>query len=127
MESRLAVKILENRLKGLRIRTQWVKREAVRLKATHSSADKPFKCSDKWLLKFKHRNELSVLQINNRNPRSSDERITQMLTFHAGVLDHINVSPFSDETFGRYNPRNIFNVDQVPLTVAYDRGTTWDA
>ena len=117
MESLLAEKIKAKRDKGMRVRTDWVKRTA---KSLALKKNPGFKASPNWLRSFRRRKNLTRRRITNTNPKSTEDRLTSLLEFHRS-LRVWKKSQSEDLVYG-ISPDSHWNVDQLAQSLHMTTG-----
>ena len=94
------------------------------------AADK-FKASDNWFQRFKQRNNVSLRCRTNKKQHSADAAREKILEFHRNLRKAVkskrrrsNAVP--DRKYGRWMPKQRFNVNQVPLPFVVEQDRTYD-
>ena len=91
-----------------------------------------FKGSSNWFQRFKGRHNSVLRRRTNKKKVCADDGRDTILKFHWGLRKSLktkrrrNKSSEVDPKYGRWTPKNRYNVDQVPLPFVNERGTTYD-
>lgn len=126
METLVVEEMKRRRQEGVRVRTSWVRARAIELVAELFGPTEPFVASDRWMQSFRERHGLSIKRITNRNGIATQDRLQSMLKFHAWLRFVLRSGPGRDPVWGQFCPSGRWNVDSVPITFAYEGGTTWE-
>ena len=94
------------------------------------AADK-FKASDNWFQRFKRRNNISLRHRTNKKQHSADAARETIQKFHRNLRKAVKSkrrrsSAVPDRKYGRWMPKQRFNVDQVPLPFVVEQDRTYD-
>ena len=134
----LATKLLVTEFKlrqaqGSKISKLWMKskmKKKIEMCYGKEAADK-FKASDSWFQRFKRRNNISLRRRTNKKQHSADAAREKIRKFHRNLRKAVksnrrrsNAVP--DMKYGRWMPKQRFNVDQVPLPFVVEQDRTYD-
>ena len=121
------------RAQGSKISKLWMKskmKKKIEMCYGKEAADK-FKASDNWFQRFKRRNNISLRRRANKKQHSADAAREQIQNFHRNLRKAVkskrrrsNAVP--DRKYGRWMPKQRFNVDQVPLPFVVEQERTYD-
>jgi hypothetical protein len=79
----------------------------------------------RWAVNFCRRFSITTQAKNNIKETDQVDRVEAIRSFHRYLIMKLQMSdPQLDEKYGRFAPRRMFHVDQVPLPFASDRGRT---
>ena len=92
------------------------------------AADK-FKASDNWFQRFKTRHKISFRQRSNKKKNYADDTRETNQLFHQNLRKAVKSKrrrngSATDAKYGRWLPRNRYNIDQVPLPFVIDQNKT---
>lgn len=85
---------------------------------------KAFKCSNGWASLFCTRYRLTTQCVNNIKAQDASERMFKIQKFHTYVQALQDSLPQKCMKYGRFPPRNMFHVDQVPLPFSSPQNRT---
>ena len=121
------------RAQGSKISKLWMKskmKKKIEMCYGNEAADK-FKASDNWFQLFKRRNNMYLRRRTNKKQHSADAARETIQKFHRNLRKadkskrrRSNAVP--DKKYGRWMPKQRFNVDQVPLPFVVDQDRTYD-
>ena len=126
------------RAKGCKVSKLWLKKK---MKSTietcygKDEADK-FKASNNWFDRFKRRHNISLRRRSNKKKNSADHGRETIQRFHQNLRKAVKTrrrrnnsrnNSAMDTKYGRWLPRNRYNIDQVPLPFVIDQDKTYDS
>ena len=93
-------------------------------------ADK-FKANDNWFQRFKKRHNISFRRRSNKKENSADDARETIEKFHQNLRKSVKSkrrrnNSAIDSKYGRWLPKNRYNIDQVPLPFVIDQDKTYD-
>ena len=94
------------------------------------AADK-FKGSKNWFQRFKKRHRISLRRRANKKKNSANDGKERIQQFHKNLRNAVNsrrrrTNSSFDAKYGRWLPKNRYNVDQVPLPFVVEQDKTYD-
>ena len=135
---RVVVEFKLRRAKGCKVSKLWLKKK---MKSTieacygKDEADK-FKASNNWFDRFKRRHNISLRRRSNKKKNSADHGRETIQRFHQNLRKAVKTrrrrnnsrnNSAMDTKYGRWLPRNRYNIDQVPLPFVIDQDKTYDS
>ena len=112
-------KIKAEREKGRRVSGRFIRvamRKEIRASLGNDEADK-FRASPGWFNAFLRRNNLSLRVKSISKSASLEQRLPKVKRWHARLRRRLRKGQQRSAKWGRWLPKNRFNVDQVPLTL----------
>lgn len=91
-----------------------------------------FKGSSNWFQRFKRRNRIVIRRRTNKKKVCADDGRETIQKFHMDLRRSLNTSrrrnKYStiDPRYGRWTPRNRYNVNQVPLPFVNEQDKTYE-
>ena len=118
------------RAKGCKVSKLWIKKKMkAKIEACYGkeAADK-FKASDTCFQRFKKRHKISFRRRWNKKKNSTDDARETIQRFHQNLRKAVRRRNGSatNAKYGRWLPRNRYNIDQVPLPFVIDQDKTYD-
>lgn len=122
------------RAAGSKVTKLWLKKKMKeKIEACYGTEQAAkFKGSSNWFQRFKRRHNIVLRRRTNKKKVCADDGRDTILKFHRGLRKSLNTkrrrnkSSEVDPKYGRWAPKNRYNVDQVPLPFVNERGTTYD-
>ena len=122
------------RAAGSKVTKLWLKKKMKeKIEACYGTEQAAkFKGSSSWFQRFKRRHNIVLRRRTNKKKVCADDGRDTILKFHRGLRKSLNTkrkrkkSSEVDPKYGRWAPKNRYNVDQVPLPFVNERGTTYD-
>ena len=90
-----------------------------------------FKGSNNWFQRFKRRHQIALRRRTNKKQHSANDGRETIQRFHRNLRKAVQSkrrrnNSVVDTNFGRWLPKDRYNVDQVPLPFVIDQETTYD-
>mgnify|MGYP001798628250 CR=1 FL=1 len=90
-----------------------------------------FKGSQNWFQRFKIRHGISFRRRTNKKKQAADDGRQTIQKFHRGLKEAVKsrrrrLHSTQDVKYGRWTPKNRYNIDQVPLPFVVDQEKTYD-
>lgn len=136
--ARVVVEFKLRRAKGCKVSKLWLKKKmklAIEACYGKDKADK-FKASNNWFDRFKKRHGISFRRRSNKKKNSAEDGRETIQRFHRDLRKAVkskrrrNKSRMHnsaiDKKYGRWSPKNRYNIDQVPLPFVIDQDKTYD-
>ena len=122
------------RAAGSKVTKLWLKKKMKeKIEACYGTEQAAkFKGSSNWFQRFKRRHNIVLRRRTNKKKVCADDGRDTILKFHRGLRKSLNTkrrrkkSSEVDPKYGRWAPKNRYNVVQVPLPFVNERGTTYD-
>ena len=112
IESNLLERFKTQRKEGRRVSSRWFKKQAKKI-ANANKLDS-FKASKGWFFRFLTRNQLALRKKTNSKKASAAEKLPKIRFFHQRLRLFL-ATKMAHPKWGRFLPKNRYNVDQVPL------------
>ena len=118
---------------GCKVSKLWLRskmKAKIELYYGKEAADK-FKGSKNWFQRFKKRHHISLRRRANKKKISANDGRERIQKFHRNLRNAVNSrrrrsNSSLDAKYGRWLPKNRYNVDQVPLPFVVDQDKTYD-
>lgn len=90
-----------------------------------------FKGSQNWFQRFKKRHGISFRRRTNKKKQAAGDGRHTIQKFHRDLREAVKsrrrrLNSTLDVKYGRWTPKNRYNIDQVPLPFVVDREKTYD-
>jgi len=129
---RVVLEFKLRRAKGCKVSKLWIKKKMkAKIEACYGkeAADK-FKASDNWFQRFKTRHKISFRRRSNKKKNYADNTRETIQRFHQNLRKAVKSKrrrngSATDAKYGRWLPRNRYNIDQVPLPFVIDQNKTY--
>jgi len=121
------------RAKGSKVSKLWIKtnmKKKIERCYGKEEANK-FKGSNNWFQRFKRRHQIALRRRTNKKQHSANDGRETIQRFHRNLRKAVQSkrrrnNSVVDTKFGRWLPKDRYNVDQVPLPFVIDQETTYD-
>lgn len=118
---------------GCKVSKLWLRskmKAKIELYYGKEAADK-FKGRKNWFQRFKKRHHISLRRRGNKKKISANDGTERIQKFHRNLRNAVNSrrrrsNSNLDAKYGRWLPKNRYNVDQVPLPFVVDQDKTYD-
>ena len=90
-----------------------------------------FKGIGNWFQRFKKRHGISFRRRTNKKKNAADDRRQTIQKFHLDLREDVKstrkrFNAAQDVKYGRWTPKNRYNIDQVPIPFVIDQYKTYD-
>ena len=131
--ARVIVDFKLRRAKGCKVSKLWLKKNmksCVEECYGKEEASK-FKGSQNWFQRFKKRHGISFRRRTNNKKQAADDGRQTIQKFHRDLREAVKsrrrrLNSTLDVKYGRWTPKNRYNIDQVPLPFVVDQEKTYD-
>ena len=124
----------ERRQKGAKVSKLWFcQKMKTKVKEIYGAEKaSSFKASQNWFQRFKKRYHISWRKRTNKKKESNEDCLPSIQHFHRSLLKTLKTKRRRDSKakidpkWGRWLPKNRYNVDQVPLPFINDQDKTYE-
>ena len=123
MEQQLYLEYKQLHKQGLKVKDHWFRiRTKQIMEVTNPESDACF--SNSWFDGFKHRHKITLRRATNVSQKPAEYRRGAIQGFHRNIRD---IASKGDQTgaVGKFELRQIANVDQTPLSFLFANGETY--
>ena len=123
MERQLYLEYKQLRKQGLKVKGYWFRICAKQImEVTNPESSACF--SNSWFNGFKQRHKISLRRATNVNQKPAEDKRGAIQSFHRNIR---NIASTGDQNgdVGRFELRQISNVDQTPLPFSFASGETY--
>lgn len=90
-----------------------------------------FKASNNWFQRFKRRHNIVLRRRTNKKKDSADDGRETIQAFHRNLRKYLKTTTTRNKSslhpkYGRWLPKNRYNIDQVPLSFVVEQEKTYD-
>ena len=114
------------------IKTMAKEKNEVKIKECYGKEEaSKFKGSGNWFQRFKKRHGISFRRRTNKKKDAADDGRQTIQKFHLDLREAVKsrrrrFNAAQDVKYGRWTPKNRYNIDQVPLPFVIDQDKTYD-
>ena len=131
--ARVIVDFKLRRAKGCKVSKLWLKKKMKSYIEEFYGKEEAskFKGSQNWFQRFKKRHGISFRRRTNKKKQAADDGRQTIQKFHRDLREAVKsrrrrLNSTLDVKYGRWTPKNRYNIDQVPLPFVVDREKTYD-
>ena len=131
--ARVIVDFKLRRAKGCKVSKLWLKKKMKSYIEEFYGKEKAskFKGSQNWFQRFKKRHGISFRRRTNKKKQAADDGRQTIQKSHRDLREAVKsrrrrLHSTQDVKYGRWTPKNRYNIDQVPLPFVVDQEKTYD-